>query len=64
VDFVLGGGEVAIEVKGTSRFDQRDLRPLITFTEEYSPGKALIVCNEREEKVHGRKNHALAKVPA
>jgi hypothetical protein len=28
VDFVLGQGEVAIEVKGTARVDDRDLRPL------------------------------------
>ena len=31
VDFVLGEGEVAIEVKGTSRVDNRDLRPLVAF---------------------------------
>jgi len=54
VDFVLGGGEVAIEVKGTSRIDKRDLRPLSAFIEEYSPRKALVVCNEREERVHGQ----------
>ncbi|MFQ6093630.1 MAG: ATP-binding protein [bacterium] len=53
VDFVLGGGEVVIEVKGTTRVENRDLRPLIAFIEEYSPRKALVVCNEREERVHG-----------
>ncbi len=53
VDFVLGNGEVAIEVKGTARIDRRDLRSLIAFTEEYSPRKALVVCNEREERIHG-----------
>jgi len=52
VDFVLGGGEVAIEVKGTARVEKRDLRPLTAFIEEYSPRKALVVCNEREERVH------------
>jgi predicted AAA+ superfamily ATPase len=54
VDFVLGGGEVAIEVKGTTHVKKRDLRPLTAFIEEYSPRKALVVCNEREERVHGR----------
>jgi len=54
VDFVLGGGEVAIEVKGTTHVKKRDLRPLTAFMEEYSPRKALVVCNEREERVHGR----------
>jgi len=54
VDFVLGGGEVAIEVKGTTHVKKKDLRPLTAFIEEYSPRKALVVCNEREERVHDR----------
>ena len=53
VDFVLGRGEVAIEIKGTNRVDQRDLRSLTAFGGEYSPKKALVVCNEREERLHG-----------
>ena len=53
VDFVLGGGEVAIEVKGASRIDNRDLRPLRAFMDLYSPGKALVVCNEKEERIVG-----------
>jgi uncharacterized protein len=53
VDFVLGRGEVAIEVKGTSRVDNRDLRPLRTFAETYSPNKAFVVCNERTQRVLG-----------
>ncbi len=53
VDFVLGGGEIAIEVKGTNRVDNRQLRPLTAFTEEYAPKKALVVCNERVERVVG-----------
>lgn len=51
VDFILGGGEVAIEVKGTDRLDNRELRPLKAFIQEFSPNKALVVCNEREERV-------------
>jgi len=54
VDFVLGGGEVAIEVKGSTRIEKRDLQPLNAFIEEYLPRKALVVCNEREERIHGR----------
>ena len=54
VDFILGGGEVAIEVKGASRVATRNLRPLNAFIDEYSPRKALVVCNEREERVHGQ----------
>lgn len=52
VDFILGGGEVAIEVKGTDHIQNRDLRPLATFIAEYSPRKAILVCNEREERVY------------
>ncbi len=54
VDFILGEGEVAIEVKSMSRIDKRDLCPLTAFIEEYSPRKALVVCNEKEERVHGQ----------
>ncbi len=52
VDFVLGRGDVAIEIKGTTRIDKRDLRSLKAFTEGYSPRKSVVVCNEREERVH------------
>ena len=54
VDFILGGGEVAIEVKGQSQVDKRALRPLSAFINEHTPKKALVVCSEREERVVGR----------
>ena len=53
VDFILGGGEVAIEVKGSNRIDNRDLRPLRTFKDLYTPRKALVVCNEKVERIVG-----------
>jgi predicted AAA+ superfamily ATPase len=53
VDFVLGGGEIAIEVKGTSRVDSRDLRGLSAFADEFSPKKAIVVCSEQQERVLG-----------
>jgi predicted AAA+ superfamily ATPase len=53
VDFVLGEGEVAIEVKGTSRVDQRDLASIRSFAADYRPKKSLVVCNEKEERVVG-----------
>jgi predicted AAA+ superfamily ATPase len=52
VDFILGQGEVAIEVKGTSRVDNADLRPLKTFIQEYRPARAFVVCNEGAPRVH------------
>ena len=53
VDFVLGNGEVALEVKGASRIENNALRPLRAFIEEYAPKKALVVCNEPAERAVG-----------
>jgi len=47
VDFVLGEGEVAVEVKGTSRLDPSDFRSLRTFVEDNRPRQAILVSNER-----------------
>jgi predicted AAA+ superfamily ATPase len=52
VDFVLGRGEVAVEVKGTDRVDPAAFRPLRAFVEEHRPRRSLIVCNERSPRVH------------
>ena len=54
VDFVLGGGETAIEVKSKSRIENRDLLPLNTFIEEYKQRKTIMLCNERAERSHGK----------
>jgi predicted AAA+ superfamily ATPase len=51
VDFVLGAGEVAVEVKGTSRVDSRDLRPISAFAGEHKCRLAVVVCNEANERV-------------
>jgi predicted AAA+ superfamily ATPase len=51
VDFVLGDGEVALEVKGTSRTDPSDLRSLRAFIEDNRPRRALLVCNEPAPRV-------------
>lgn len=52
-DFILGGGEIAIEVKGASRVDSRDLKGIKTFVEEFSPKKAIVVCAEKAERLVG-----------
>ena len=54
VDFVLGGGEVAIDIKSSNRVDQRELRPLKAFEDEYKPKRTLLVCNENTERVVGQ----------
>jgi predicted AAA+ superfamily ATPase len=52
VDFVLGDGEVAVELKGTSRVDPSDPRSLHAFVEDHRPRKAVVVCNEPVPRVH------------
>jgi predicted AAA+ superfamily ATPase len=54
VDFVLGQGEVAIEVKGSNHVDKRDIYGLNAFTEAFSPKKSILVCNEKEKRMHGK----------
>jgi predicted AAA+ superfamily ATPase len=54
VDFVLGEGEVSIEVKGQRVVDNKDLRSLAAFMDEYQPKKALVVSLETEERVIGK----------
>ncbi|MDD5422267.1 MAG: AAA family ATPase [Candidatus Omnitrophota bacterium] len=54
VDFVLGAGEVAVEIKGTERVDGKDLAGLTAFTEAYAPKRAIVVCSEREKRMRGK----------
>ncbi len=51
VDFILGEGEVAIEVKGTSRIDGRDLRGLAGFADSHKLRAAMLVCTEPELRI-------------
>ncbi len=53
VDFILGDGQVAVEVKGASRVENRDCRSLHAFASENKPKACLLVCGEREERVVG-----------
>lgn len=43
VDFVLGDGEIAIEVKGTANISKKDRYPLEVFNSEYQPRRSIIV---------------------
>jgi len=52
VDFVLGLGEVAVEVKGSDRVGPGMFQALRAFIEEHRPGKALLVCNEPRARLH------------
>lgn len=51
VDFVLGDAEIAIEVKGTDRVDRSHMRGLKAFMKQHQPAHAIIVCNEKRERV-------------
>jgi len=53
VDFILGNAEVAIEVKGTDRVDNKDIRSIKLFSNDFSPKKSIIVCNEKIERKIG-----------
>ena len=54
VDFVLGAGEIALEVKGVGRVEKREMNGLNAFIETYSPKRSIIVCNEKEKRVCGK----------
>ncbi|MBU4292498.1 MAG: AAA family ATPase [Actinobacteria bacterium] len=54
VDFILSGGEIAVEIKGANRIDKRDFNALEAFTEEYLPKRNFIVCNEKDKRLHGK----------
>ncbi len=54
VDFVLGDGEMAVEVKGAGRVSNKELKGLTAFAEEFAPKHALVVCNESEERALGK----------
>ncbi len=53
VDFILGRGNVAIEVKGTDRVDSHDLKGLRAFCEEHQPQKAILVSRDPIRQKHG-----------
>jgi predicted AAA+ superfamily ATPase len=51
VDFILGQGEVAMEVKGSSRVDPTEFRSLHAFVENNRPRRTILVSNERAPRV-------------
>lgn len=53
VDFVLGDGEIAIEIKGSRRLDKTDLTGLGAFHETHAPKRCILVCNEKEKRLCG-----------
>jgi len=54
VDFVLADGEMALEVKGAGRVANKDLKALAAFADEFQPKHAILICNEKAERLVGR----------
>jgi uncharacterized protein len=52
VDFILGEGQIAVEVKSTHRLDHSSLKGLLKFKEDYFPQKTILVCNEKNERLY------------
>ena len=50
---IIGNGEVAIEMKSASHIDMRDLKGLLSFIKLHSPQRSIVVCNEKEKRIHG-----------
>jgi predicted AAA+ superfamily ATPase len=51
VDFILGSGEVAIEVKATTSPKMEHLVGLKKFKKQYSSKKEILVCQAKEKKI-------------
>ncbi|MBD3279932.1 AAA family ATPase [Candidatus Dojkabacteria bacterium] len=52
VDFVLGGGELAVEVKGSSHVNGHALRGMYEFKKQTGLDNVLVVTNEDRERIH------------
>ncbi len=51
VDFILGDGEIAIEVKGSGHVDRKDLRGLKALEDDHKPRHSILVCTESDERL-------------
>ena len=54
VDFILAQGKVAVEIKGASRIDKKDISGLEAFAQSNSVKRSIVVCNEKEKRLHAR----------
>lgn len=51
VDFIIGKGEAAIEVKISSSVHKKELKGIIEFTKEYSPVHSIVVSLEENKRI-------------
>lgn len=55
VDFILGDKELAVEIKGSNRVHEGDLRSLKAMQEDGVVKKCVVVCLEKEPRLVGKK---------
>lgn len=64
VDFILGKGDVAIEVKISDHVKTADIHGLISFQKQYRPSSAIVVCTEsRPRKITLEDNSTISILP-
>ncbi len=64
VDFILGKGEIAIEVKLTQEVQQRDIKGLFAFMEEHSVQQAFVVSQDPLPRlIHTKNNQEILILP-
>ena len=64
VDFILGKGEVAVEIKISSNVHLSELKGLISFQEEHNPRQAYVVCLiPRARKLKTINKHEITLLP-
>lgn len=51
VDFILGAGEVALEVKGVNEVHSHHLKGIKRFSEEYRPRKSIVVSLDKKQRL-------------
>lgn len=51
VDFILGKGEIAIEVKSSTHFKENHLKGLNEFAKQYKSKRLILVCRASEKKL-------------
>jgi predicted AAA+ superfamily ATPase len=64
VDFVLGNAITAIEVKISNNVSKKDIKGLLTFTEEYKPEKSIVVSLDPAKRTfYTESNHPISILP-
>jgi len=54
IDFILGNGTIAIEVKGKKNITNKDTKGMRAYLDEYQPEKAILITNESRRRKVGQ----------